>query len=69
MYSYDQKLVSYSSLSLNMFLWDCEEQSQRFHEFQKYFQIKEKFDFAVTWLLKTLAVAVLAVRGEKKKKK
>lgn len=29
----------------------------------------KKFDFAVTWLLKALAVAVLAVRKEKKKKK
>lgn len=44
--------------------------SMIFHEFQKCFQIKtnkKKIDFAVMWLLKALAVAVLAVRKEKKK--
>lgn len=34
----------------------------------KIFSNKKKFDFAVTWLLKALAVAVLAVRKEKKSK-
>lgn len=43
MYSYGQKLISYTLLSLNMFLWYYEEQSQRFHEFQKCFQIKKNW--------------------------